>query len=92
MIGQKIRRVPLSVFWRIAKLMWVLRQAETPPGNLHFVLHPWVLSTQRLKETTGWKPRYTSRETFEITMRAKGALEGGPEPSKLPEPSVPVGA
>jgi hypothetical protein len=29
----------------------------------------------------GWKPRYTSRETFEITMRAQGKLPpGGPAP------------
>jgi UDP-glucose 4-epimerase len=92
LIGQTVRRVPLAVFWRFVGLMWRLRLAESPPGNLHFVLHPWVVSTQRLKDTTGWRPKHSSRETFEITMRSKGLLGGAPEGAELPEPTVPVGA
>jgi hypothetical protein len=33
-----------------------------------------VVSNERLKRTTGWSPRHTSRETFEITMRTHGKL------------------
>lgn len=92
LIGVPRRRVPLRAFWRFGALMWRLRRSETPPGNLHFVLHPWVVSSDRLKEATGWQPRHTSRETFEITMRAKGVLGPGKEPAPKPEPAVPVGA
>jgi UDP-glucose 4-epimerase len=74
MIGTPRRRVPRKLFWRFANLMWRLRMAETPAGNMHFLEHPWVVSTERLKEATGWSPRHTSRETFEITMRAHGKL------------------
>jgi UDP-glucose 4-epimerase len=91
-IGRRIQRVPLALYWRFVGLMWLVRQSESPPGNLHFVIHPWVVSTERLKQTTGWKPRHSSRETFEITMRANGLLGGGESPAELPEPTVPVGA
>ena len=90
LIGMKRRRVPLGLFRRLASVMWKLRQSETPPGNLHFAIHPWVVSTDKLRETTGWSPRHTSRETFEITMRARGALpaESG---GVVPELAAPVG-
>ena len=90
-IGMKRRRVPLKLWWRFAGLMWRLRQSETPPGNLHFAIHPWVVSTDKLKETTGWSPRHTTRETYEITMRARGALPAEPSAAK-PELAAPVGA
>ena len=71
--GVRRRRVPLRVMWRLAGAMWRLRLSETPPGNLHFVIHPWIVSNEKLKRETGWRPRFSSRETFEITMRAHGA-------------------
>jgi UDP-glucose 4-epimerase len=89
-IGMKRRRMPLGLYWKLGKLMWFLRQSETPPGNLHFAIHPWVVSTDKLRETTGWAPQHTSRETFEITMRARGALPAEPSSAK-PELAAPVG-
>ncbi len=92
LIGTPRRRVPEKLFWRFGQLMWRLHAAETPPGNLHFVIHPWVVSTDRLKEATGWSPRHTSRETFEITMRAHGKLPPGETPAEPPQVAAPVGA
>src|SRR5207237_520916 len=69
LIGMPRRRAPLGLFRRFGALMWKLHMAETPPGNLHFIVHPWIVSADKLKETTGWSPRYSSRETFEIAMR-----------------------
>jgi UDP-glucose 4-epimerase len=83
-IGMKRRRIPLGLYWKLGALMWRLRQSETPPGNLHFAIHPWVVATDKLKETTGWSPEHTSRETFEITMRARGALPVEPSTSGYP--------
>jgi hypothetical protein len=54
--------------------MWRLRLSEAPPGQIDFALHPWIVSNEKLKATLDWTPRYTSRETFEITMRAKDLL------------------
>ena len=70
----KVRKMPLKLYRRIAAASWKLRlpNVEAPPGQIEFVLHPWIASNEKLKTELGWTPRYTSRETFEITMRAKG--------------------
>jgi len=80
MVGLPRRRVPLKLAWRMASVMWKLRRSETPPGNLHFAIHPWLVSNEKLKRETSWRPRYTTRETFEITMRAHGKLAASPSP------------
>jgi UDP-glucose 4-epimerase len=93
LIGTPRRRVPKRAFFRFANLMWRLRASESPAGNLHFLLHPWVVSTDRLKQATGWAPAHTSRATFEITMRAHGKLPPDAESSvERPEMAAPVGA
>jgi UDP-glucose 4-epimerase len=74
LIGVPIRKMPLRVYRGLARVMWKLRQSEVPPGGIEFALHSWLLSNEKLKRTTGWSPQYTSRETFEITMRAHGKM------------------
>jgi hypothetical protein len=66
--------------------MWALRQSEAPPGQIDFALYPWIVSTEKLRRTTGWSPRHTSRETFEITMRTHGKLP--PLEAPKPEPAT----
>jgi UDP-glucose 4-epimerase len=75
LIGQPIRKVPLRAARTLNKAMWKLRQAEAPVGQIEFVLFPWIVSNEKLKSTLGWTPRYTSREAFEIAMKAHGKLE-----------------
>ena len=71
--------------------MWKLHQSETPPGNLHFAIHPWVVSTERLKSRRLAPAAHDQRQTFEIAMRARGALpEAGTAPVKPPA-GTPVG-
>lgn len=74
LIGMKIRKMPLGVARRLGATMWRIGRAEAPPGNLHFLLHPWVASNEKVKETLGWRPQYTSREAFLAAMRAKGIV------------------
>src|SRR3954447_1843209 len=88
MIGLPRRRMPLKLAWRLASVMWKLRRSETPPGNLHFAMHPWIVSNEKLKRETSWRPRYTSRETFEITMRAHGKLPPLPAPEAATAPAA----
>jgi UDP-glucose 4-epimerase len=86
MIGLKTRRVPFRVYRRIAATLWRLHvpRAEAPPGQLDFLRFPWIASNEKLKAELDWKPRYTSRETFESALRAKGKLSGGSK-AALPE-------
>jgi len=69
-----VRKMPLWAYRSLAKVMWRLRLSEAPPGQIDFALYPWIVSNEKLKSTLDWTPRYTSRETFEITMRAQGLL------------------
>ena len=74
MIGLRSWPVPYGIHKRFAALLWDTHVTEVPPGQYEFIIHPWVASNQKLKDATGWTPRYTSRETFELTMRAKGRV------------------
>src|SRR3954469_20269057 len=73
LIETPIRRMPLAAYRLLGKVFWGLRMGEAPPGQIEFAIHPWIVSADKLKQT-GWKPSHTSRETFEITMRAHGKL------------------
>jgi UDP-glucose 4-epimerase len=79
LLGAPIRKMPFGLYHGIAKAMWRLRLSEVPPGQLDFARYPWIVSNQKLKTTLDWTPKYTTRETFDITMRAQGKLPP-PEP------------
>jgi UDP-glucose 4-epimerase len=74
LLGTPIRKMPLWLYRRMARVMWALRASEAPPGQIEFALHPWLVANDKLKQTVGWSPRHTSRETFEVTMRRHGKL------------------
>jgi UDP-glucose 4-epimerase len=79
-LGTTVRKMPLWAYRSLAKVMWRLRLSEAPPGQIDFALYPWIVSNEKLKATLDWTPRHTSRETFEITMRAHGLLPPEEEP------------
>jgi UDP-glucose 4-epimerase len=90
--GLKTRRISTRLYRRIARTSWALHlpRVEAPPGQIDFILYPWIASNEKIKAELGWTPRYTSRETFEITMRAKGRLAHRGEAVAPPPPAVPV--
>ena len=90
--GLPIRRMPLRPYRAFARAMWRARVSEAPPGQIEFARWPWVVSNEKLKSTLGWTPRYTSRETFEITMRAQGKIEDGEPPAQQPAAKPPEAA
>jgi len=90
--GLKVRKMPLRFYRRLAAASWKLHlpNVEAPPGQIEFVLYPWIASNDKIKRELDWTPRYTSRETFEITMRAKGRGPAGEQTAAVPPPAVPV--
>jgi len=90
LLGKKTRNVSLKSMKRFAGAMWKMHvpRTEAPPGNLDFIRYPWVVSTEKLKTETDWKPRFDTLETFKVTMRAKGLIEA--EPSAVQTPAAPV--
>lgn len=90
LIGKKTREISLKNMKRFSGLLWRLHvpRTEAPPGNLDFIRYPWVVSTEKLKSTAGWQPRYDTLETYKVTMRSKGLL---PEsPGRVQAPTAPV--
>ena len=83
LIGMKVREMKFQTVYRIYSWAWRLHapRIESPPGNLHFLRHPWVVSNEKLKHAIGWEPTHETRGVFEETMRAKGLLEGRAEPA-----------
>jgi UDP-glucose 4-epimerase len=73
-IGSPVRKMPLAAYRKLAQTMWRLHASEAPPGQIEFALHPWLVSANKLKLTTDWRPQHGTRETFEVTMRAHGKL------------------
>jgi UDP-glucose 4-epimerase len=80
LVGVRTREMSFETVYRIYAWAWRLHapRVESPAGNLHFLRHPWIVSNEKLKATTGWEPQHDTRETFEITMRAKGLMEATP--------------
>lgn len=87
------RTLPLGALTKLNSVLWRLRVpgTESPPGNLDFIQHPWVCSNEKLKQTAGWTPKHSTRETFDETLRARGILatvdEEPPPPVITSEPA-----
>jgi UDP-glucose 4-epimerase len=75
-LGLQVRELKMETARRLLGVAWRLRLpgVEAPPGSLAFLRYPWVVSNERLKAETGWRPSMETREVFELTMRAKGKL------------------
>jgi len=76
--GKRAVYLPVSVLRPAAGLMWKLQLPflKAPPGFLDFMCWPWVMDSSRVQQETGYSFRYSSRETVEIMLRAKGVIEG----------------
>ena len=65
-LGRRSVDVPEPLAFSLSERMWKLGLAEAPAGMLHYVMHPWVVSTAKLAEA-GFEARYGNEETFEAT-------------------------
>jgi UDP-glucose 4-epimerase len=85
-LGKRVRTVPFRMLYALNSLLWRLRVpgTESPPGNLGFLRYPWMCSNEKVKATLGWTPRHETRATFDLTMRARGLLEGEPAAAAAP--------
>ena len=95
LLDTRVINLPVWLYRLLGKLYWRLRLSEAPAGGIDFELYPWILSNAKVKETLSWTPRYTSRETFEIAMRAQGKLppaeaDQSSPPSAADESETPV--
>lgn len=62
-IGRRRLELPEEVAHSLAQALWAARLAPAPPGQLPYVMHPWIVAVDRLL-ATGWKPQHTNRDAL----------------------------
>jgi nucleoside-diphosphate-sugar epimerase len=60
-MGRGLLRVPESVAFPVASQLWRHGAIAAPPGALHYLMHPWVVSTERL-HAQGWAATRSNRD------------------------------
>jgi UDP-glucose 4-epimerase len=76
-IGRKRFELPEPIAFGLARRMWSLGLAEAPEGFLHYVMHPWVVSTEKLA-AAGFRAEVSNRAAFTETVeRARGLVRIG---------------
>jgi nucleoside-diphosphate-sugar epimerase len=61
--------VPEAVAFTVTERLWRARLTFSPPGMLHYAMHPWVVDNTKLK-AQGWKPACSNREALVETLEA----------------------
>ncbi|MFN3973691.1 MAG: NAD-dependent epimerase/dehydratase family protein [Dehalococcoidia bacterium] len=63
--GRPLVWLPCSALTALTEASWRLHlQSDSSAVGLAFIRWPFVVSTHRLEESTGWKPRYTSQQAL----------------------------
>jgi nucleoside-diphosphate-sugar epimerase len=69
--------LPEPLAFSVADRLWSLGLAEAPAGMLHYVMHPWTLSTDKLRDA-GFTCRHSNLETFTaVAERARAHIRLG---------------
>jgi len=61
--------LPEAVAFSLAERLWRAGLTEAPPGELNFVMHPWVVDNAKLK-AAGWRPAYTNEDALAEMLEA----------------------
>lgn len=67
--GKKRVELPEAVAFSMAERLWRSGLTVAPPGELHYVMHPWVVDNAKLR-SAGWTPAYTNREALLEALEA----------------------
>ena len=66
-VGRRSVRIGEARAFSLADRMWSRGLAEAPAGMLHYVMHPWVMSVEKLAQA-GFRCSRTGREALEATV------------------------
>ncbi|GBD10400.1 UDP-glucose 4-epimerase [bacterium HR23] len=65
MAGRPLVRLPAVLLEAVTEATWRLRlQSNSPRVGLAFIRWSFVVSTRRLEQATGWRPRYTAQQAL----------------------------
>lgn len=70
-------RMPFVAVDMVSRLWWTLRLpwVATPPGLAHYVRHPWVMTSQRLRQECGFEFSHSSQEAFQTLLEPAPAMD-----------------
>jgi UDP-glucose 4-epimerase len=85
MVGLKSRRGPLKAYSKARSRKGTRGSLE----DLELLVGTPIVATERLRTTSGWAPRHTSRGAFEATMGERGKLVATPATTPLVANAVP---
>ncbi len=60
-------KVPEELAFAAAERAWRLGLTEAPPGLVHYLMHPWVMSVDKLV-ASGWEPAHSNRDALAATV------------------------
>lgn len=67
--GRRVRYLPEPLAFAVAERAWRLGLSEVPAGYLHYAMHPWVVSTEKLS-AAGFTCEKGHAETLRETVEA----------------------
>jgi nucleoside-diphosphate-sugar epimerase len=73
--GMRSVVLPHSVAFATAERLHRIGALASPASDLHYLAHPWVVGSQRLRET-GWTPRWTNEAALREHLRLLGDRAG----------------
>jgi nucleoside-diphosphate-sugar epimerase len=63
LVDRRLVELPEEVAFSSTERLWELGLGYAPPGQLHYLMHPWVLTVDKLL-ATGWRPRHSNRDAL----------------------------
>jgi nucleoside-diphosphate-sugar epimerase len=66
--GTRRMELPEALALGAAERLHRLHLTPAPATDLQYVMHPWAVSTERLK-AIGWRPQYTNTEAFQALLQ-----------------------
>lgn len=89
-VGRRRVELPETSAFSVLERLWELGLAEAPAGLLHYLMHPWVMATDKI-EAAGFRCTHSNADAFRATAeRAQGYIRFGRR--RLRKSGVAVGA
>jgi nucleoside-diphosphate-sugar epimerase len=63
MPARRIPGLPYEIAERVLAATWSSGWGDAPPSVLPYIVHPWVVSNDRIK-ALGWKPKHANDEAI----------------------------
>jgi nucleoside-diphosphate-sugar epimerase len=73
--GMRSVVLPASVAFATAERLHRVGALASPASDLHYLVHPWVVGSQRMR-ATGWQPRWTNEAALRDHLHRLGDRAG----------------